>query len=203
MAGDYQFVNSTEAVPQNLNSFQIKVGPKTDIWRVPSRNDFTAPVMYRTVPTATFRSARLTVFADWERLYDQGGLIMVLPQKEDATEPTRAKWIKAGVEIVDGKPYMGVVATDRFSDFSVRPNQGRNLTLEFERKLKDGAPQAALWIYAIEGVERTPVREVTWAFEEGDTADGQIWIGAYAARPNDEPGELVVSFSDLKITTTD
>ena len=205
MSAEFRFINSAAAVPPDTGYFQIDVAPKTDIWRVPHRDDFNAPVLYRSIPVASFRRARLTVSADWERLYDQAGLVLAFPRPDPSEDTTRTpgKWIKAGLEVMDGKPWMSAVATDRLSDWSIRPHRGRSLTLELERTIECGEPSSALWIYAVEDGERTPVRKVTWAFEPGPTEpEGDLWIGAYAARPHAEPGHLSVTFSDVEIITT-
>lgn len=204
MSAEFRFVNSAALVPPSTDRFQIDVGPKTDIWRVPHRDDFNAPLLYRSIPVATFRTARLTVSADWERPYDQAGLVLAFPRPDPSEDGARtpAKWVKAGLEVVDGKPCMSAVATDRLSDWSIRPHRGRSLTLELERTIEHGRPSSVLWIYIVEDGERTPVREVTWAFEPDPTEpEANLWIGAYAARPHAEPGHLTVAFSDLKITT--
>jgi hypothetical protein len=206
MASHLQLINSSQPVPQALDAFQITAASGTDIWRAPApsheRDDFSGPVLYRRLPRSAFRRARVTVAAEWEQQYDQGGLILVLPQSAGA----KTKWIKAGVELLQGKPYVGVVAADRWADWSLRPHAAaRPLTIEFERKLKGDTPEAALWIYAVEeSGERSPVREVTWVFEEtaGDSAShGELWLGVYAARPQSGLGDLTVSMSYFTVET--
>lgn len=71
-----------------------------------------------------------------------------------------------------------------------------------EREIIDGKPTSTLWVYAVEGVERRPLREVTWVFEK---EEGECWLGVYVAKPTkdegDENGEgkLEVEFADLEI----
>lgn len=72
------------------------------------------------------------------------------------------------------------------------PSGGAAATLEFVREADD-----SLWIYLVEGVQKSPIREVTWIFfEEGVQ---ETWIGVYAARPAKEGGELVVNFGHLVV----
>jgi hypothetical protein len=52
-----------------------------------------------------------------------------------------------------------------------------------------------LWIYLVEGVQKSPLREVTWFFEEQENVE--CWVGVYAARPSSEGGDLVVNFGHL------
>lgn len=105
-----------------------------------------------------------------------------------------------------GRKNIAVVAADRWADCSVQPlPSGSDLTLEFERLFKKGEPQGALMVYAVlEGGERSPVREVTWVFED-DLAgkEREMWIGVYAAKPYKEPGapDLEVTFEGLSIET--
>ena len=48
--------------------------------------------------------------------------------------------------------------------------EGNEVTVEIEREIKDGKPTSTLWVYMINGAQKTPLREVTWVFEkeEGD-----------------------------------
>ena len=136
----------------------------------------------------------MAVNADWTTLYDQGGLILVLPSK-DSNSPHR--WIKTGIEFVNGKANISTVASDRWSDWSLCPlsnEGGTSVTVEME-KGEDGS----LWVYLIEGVKRVPLREVTWVFEDEDR---ECWVGAYAARPAKVSDALEVKFAHLVVETT-
>lgn len=59
-----------------------------------------------------------------------------------------------------------------------------------EREVVDGKRTSTLWVYLIEGMERRPLKEVTWVFEE---EEGECWIGVYVAKPmkieGDEKGK--------------
>ncbi len=200
MAG-YTFTNSDREPPNSLpTEFTITAPPSTDIWRKPpSTHSFTAPILHRTLPLSSFLKARLAVSAKWETLYDQGGLILVVPQ-HDGTH----KWVKTGIEFVHGRAKVSTVAADRWADWSLVPlaNEGGNsVTVEMARE--EGG---SLWVYVIEGVERRPIRKVTWVFEDAEH-DGQkgreCWVGAYAARPSKEGEGLEVSFGHLLIETNE
>lgn len=96
---------------------------------------------------------------------------------------------------MDDKANVSTVAKDRWSDWSllpIIPPGGHGATIEMVRE--DGS----LWIYLNQGVKRTPIREVTWAFEDEDEGI-ECWVGIYAARPSAEGGDLVVSFRHLVI----
>ena len=83
---------------------------------------------------------------------------------------------------------------------------GTTATVEMEREVVDGKPTSTLWVYVLEGLERRPVREVTWVFNGVDDRDsGDCWIGVYVAKPtkdkDDDYRNLQVSFSHLVIET--
>ncbi|KZF20542.1 hypothetical protein L228DRAFT_213211 [Xylona heveae TC161] len=186
----FEFSNSAQQVPSSLQQpFTITANPGTDLWRKPpSTSRFNVPFLHtRATPLASLQRARVRVSAYWKTLYDQGGLAIFSGYRI---------WIKAGIEFTHGRPNVSVVATDRWSDWSLspmpQPNNG-DVTIEMIRE-KDGS----LWIYVIEADgEKRPVREVTWAFDSQDKAE--CWVGAFAAKPSNEAGNLEVQFDGLEI----
>lgn len=74
------------------------------------------------------------------------------------------------------------------------PSGGRAATIEMVREADD-----SLWIYLVEGVQKSPIREVTWIFQEEGVEE--VWVGVYAARPGGEGGELSVHFGHLIVDT--
>lgn len=59
-----------------MGSFTMAAPPNTDLWRKPpSRDTSTAPILY-TALRNPFRAAEVTVSADWELEWDQGGLVI-------------------------------------------------------------------------------------------------------------------------------
>ncbi|KAJ5873433.1 uncharacterized protein N7473_013306 [Penicillium subrubescens] len=192
----FKFVNSTAPVPGNggppPSEFTINAPSSTDIWaKPPSTTRFSAPILYQSMPLQSFKRIRVAINAQWKYLYDQGGLIIVLRNADGSH-----KWVKAGIELTHGKPHLGVVAKDRWADWSLLPvpSGGGAATIEMVKEA-DGS----LWIYLVEGVQKSPIREVTWVFEE----DGieEAWVGVYAARPGGEGGELPVNFGHLIVDT--
>ncbi|RMZ07758.1 hypothetical protein D0862_04186 [Hortaea werneckii] len=183
------------ALPKDLSTtFSITTPPKVDIWRRSETDDtFNAPYIYRNVSAKSFKSISVTVSGPWKTQFDQGGLILVLPNKNGLN-----RWIKAGVEFFNGKPMLGVVGTDRYSDWSLAPMSKGENTATFEA-VRDGE---TLWVYEIRDGERLPLREVKWAFiDEMD----EISVGVYAAKPTPEEGDedkgIDVDFKDLKLET--
>ncbi|RFU25932.1 hypothetical protein B7463_g10399, partial [Scytalidium lignicola] len=197
----FQTLNLTEAPPSSTTtSFVLSPPVPSDIWRKPPSLDvFDAPIIYKSIPLSKFKRVRVTISAPWKTLYDQGGLVFVLPPSPSSSEKQR-RWVKSGVEFVDGKPFVSTVAADRWADWSLvklGDEQGE-VTIEFERREKDDT----LWVYVIEGGERAPAREVTWALAEfgGEGEQQECWVGVYAAKPTaDQEEQLVVGFKDFEV----
>ncbi|KAL5362845.1 hypothetical protein BJX96DRAFT_154735 [Aspergillus floccosus] len=187
----FVFANSSDPVPGDgvlPAEFTIRTSPSTDVWsKPPSTERFNAPILYRSVPLKSFKRARVAFNASWEHQYDQGGIILVL----NAADGTR-KWVKTGIELTHGKPHLSTVVKDRYADWSLQPvpSGGGAATLEVVRESDN-----SLWIYLVEGVQKNPLREVTWVFEDQNVQD--CWVGLYAAKPSKEGGDLVVNFGHL------
>ncbi|RMZ68021.1 hypothetical protein GMOD_00004141 [Pyrenophora seminiperda CCB06] len=65
-----------DVVPEWLGSFTLAAPPNTDLWRKPPTGDTsTAPILY-TALRNPFIAAEVTVSADWELEWDQGGLVI-------------------------------------------------------------------------------------------------------------------------------
>ncbi|KZV81273.1 hypothetical protein EXIGLDRAFT_731509, partial [Exidia glandulosa HHB12029] len=159
------------------SSFTLSTRATTDLWRKPPGLDVAnAPSQTQSIPLASLKGVRVTVHADWERQYDQGGLVILTPDNKF--------WVKAGIEFFNGEPCVSCVATDAWSDWSVVPDlaPGGKATLEF-------APaEGSLWLYLIkEGGKRVPLREITWFLTK--QPDVVVDIGAYVARPTAKEGD--------------
>ncbi|KKY15877.1 hypothetical protein UCRPC4_g06063 [Phaeomoniella chlamydospora] len=216
----YASLNTEQPLPSSStqSSFEITTPPGTDLWRKPpSIDDFTAPIIYRTVSLSKFRRARISFSASWLTLYDQGGIVFALPQRSGSGgDKVNPKFIKAGIEFYENRPQLSVVAVDRWADwslFGVPPSllnaaaeQGSTspiTTIELEReKEADGTLGSSLWVYLLEGNVRKPLREVTWIFHELDQ-ERECWVGAFAAKPtadSDDPSRgLTVAFENFEV----
>jgi regulation of enolase protein 1 (concanavalin A-like superfamily) len=192
------------------STFTLTASAPTDIWRKPPDLDvFTAPIAYQSLPISAFLSARVTVSAEWKTLYDQGGLVIVLPPKKSAVSPEQKRWVKAGIEFYQGRPFMSVVAADEWADWSLVPLSEDNardgqVTVEIERdREEDGNLGSVLRLLVVEeSGKKTPIREVTWAFH-GVEEEEEMWVGLFAAKPTtSEVKELVVSFEGFEIGRT-
>jgi regulation of enolase protein 1 (concanavalin A-like superfamily) len=177
----FKYANSSQTPPSRAaTQFQLTVHASKDIWRKPGPPKievFNAPILYKSFALSFFQRVRVTVSAPWSTLYDQGGLVFILPESSDGTR----KWIKSGIEFYKNEVYVSTVVADRWADWSLVQTglkDGNEVTLEFERNKEEGT----LWIYVVDGDKKIPVREVTWILSEGGD-DKECWVGVYAAKP--------------------
>ena len=101
-----------------MEYFTLTAGPNTDLWRKPPNGDTsTAPIVFTSL-RHPFVVAEVTVSADWEMEWDQGGLVIfagAAPQSfsSDASAMSAGrrtgirpgppcKWVKAGMEFSSG-----------------------------------------------------------------------------------------------------
>lgn len=196
MASGFKSIHLKHDIPDVSKPFQITTSPGTDIWdKPPSTHSFNAPIIYQTSTVESFKSAKVTFTATWKDKYDQGGLCMVI-KSSDTT-----RWVKTGIEFLDGVPLIGTVAKDRWADWSLRPLLAETMSIDHAATVEmENASDGSLWIWLVsEAGKKLPLREVTWW---GDLAkETEIWIGVYAAKPapHGEKDDLTVKFNGLEI----
>lgn len=180
-----------DQIPDLTTTFTVTTKAGTDIYdKPPNTHRFDSPVVYKDSTVSKFRSLAVTVEAEWKDLYDQGGLIVIVELEHGVR-----KWIKTGIEFVDGTPMFSVVSKDRWADWSLRPvsrpgDTSARLRLETH---EDGA----LWVYLLNtDGSKSPVREITWWGEFHK--DVAIKVGVFCAKPKGQD-ELTVHFSDLEV----
>ncbi|PYI33953.1 hypothetical protein BP00DRAFT_89403 [Aspergillus indologenus CBS 114.80] len=67
---------SAFTLPRCMEYFTVTAGPNTDLWRKPgARDTATAPIVFTSL-RRRFEVAEVTVTADWEMEWDQGGLVI-------------------------------------------------------------------------------------------------------------------------------
>ncbi|CAE7111425.1 unnamed protein product [Rhizoctonia solani] len=209
MATTLQSLNPTPGSPSSIplsSAITVNALPGTDLWRKPpSTTSTNAPAYVTYQPLQKFKRARVTVGADWTRLYDQGGLVFYI-NSQGSDKESYDSWVKTGIEIFDGKPNVGTVSAPagEYADWSLVPTGGKNATIEVARE-QDGP---SLYVYLVQGKEKTLIREVTWVFQ--DKHDLLLGVGVYAARPTRIEGEesgsgqlLPVRFDGLEIEWAD
>jgi regulation of enolase protein 1 (concanavalin A-like superfamily) len=225
-------VSSAKSIPEDQISIDlpttmaydqpiiIHAQPKTDMWRQPPNTDRNnAPTRLISTPIGIhrFRSARVTVSANWNTLYDQGGLILFIPG-EDTTI-----WMKTGIEFFKEKLFVASVATSQWSDWAIEQlgkEKGGKVTIQVEREVNEGEKMDSLWVYTVdeETGRKTEIRQITWWFAcdilnqkiSKETSDNRcLLIGVYAARPvvpageGREHEELVVKFERFEVKLFD
>ena len=203
-----------------MDYFTLAAGPNTDLWRKPpDRDTSTAPIVYTSL-RHPFILAEVTVSADWEMEWDQGGLVIFagpapgqfppsnfqqLQQQQSRTanrapDPTRCKWVKAGLEFSAGAVNASSVsATHDGADWSLSPltipdlpTPIRSLRIKLERIgnalwVWYQVPSASPYAYSNSspgavGSSWRKLREITWFF--WGVEDKCIHVGVYASRPS-------------------
>ncbi|EXJ86919.1 hypothetical protein A1O3_03873 [Capronia epimyces CBS 606.96] len=188
-------------------TYTLDAAPGTDIYASPLppvRYVFSAPIVSRRILKAAFRSAKVGVRARWSLQFDQGGLVFIVPdpatnivstlnananastctntgtaqtQDLDPYSSPASSWVKAGIEVNDGKPYVSVVTKSRdgWCDWSLVPmpisvsstaggmssssSSSSQITLRMTRS------KNALMIWMInDNDEATLIRKVPWVF---------------------------------------
>ena len=195
----------------------IRAPPKTDFWRHPPDIDVdNAPTRLISTPVNIhkFHSARVTVSANWNTLYDQGGLILFIPGEDTTT------WLKTGIEVFGEEPFVASVVTSRWSDCAIVPLGKDKVTIHVERQVKEAERLDSLWIYIVdeETGKKKEIRQITWWFRHDildqktskETSDNRcLLIGVYAGRPTVPSGEgreheeLVVKFEGFGVKLFD
>ncbi|KAK5718757.1 hypothetical protein LTR15_008491 [Elasticomyces elasticus] len=201
----------TNGAPQPQNptnaDFTITAFPVTDIWRrdsSPEGDVFNAPHLTTSVPVSSFTSLKVEVTVPWKTQFDQGGLLIIFPAPKDDDGRTKGRWVKGGIEYFNGSPALGVVGTDRFSDWSLAPmpSSPHSQTSATFEAVKDGT---TLWVYVVVDGKRQALREIKWAFV--DVADDEeLKVGVYAAKPTPDEGDekagVEVGFSGLSVESS-
>lgn len=152
----------------------------TDFWRETHYGFTRDSGHFLGFPTGDAFTAQLRIRGRYEKLYDQAGIMVRVDER---------RWVKAGIELSDGRAMLSSVLTDGRSDWSTGPYAG---------------DAADFWMRATvaKGVLRLQV-----------SADGKTWplvrlapfpvapayqVGPMACTPEREG--LEVRFSDLRIT---
>ncbi len=152
----------------------------TDFWRETHYGFTRDSGHFLGFPTGDAFTAQLRIRGRYEKLYDQAGIMVRLDER---------RWVKAGIELSDGKAMLSSVLTDGRSDWATGPYAG---------------DPGDFWMRATvaRGVLRLQV-----------SADGRDWplvrlapfpvasayrVGPMACTP--ERAGLEVRFSDLRIT---
>lgn len=184
-----------------LTSFNMFASPGTDIWVEPPETiRFTAPFLHAMIHMTGFYGMRTRIEGDWSVDKDQAGLLIAMHYKMGNRD---RKWVKAGIEFVNGTMHLSVATKDEWAERKLWPipeeeiaaaevaGTGVGVSIGIGRKCN-----GALWIYwtDVEG-GRHQIYEVPWAFDGEEMID--CWVGTYCARPDQNAAkDLRVRFSE-------
>jgi hypothetical protein len=198
--------------------FSLAARPTTDVYASPlppTLHVYSAPITHTRLDRSSFRSAQVTFTFVPTLQFDQGGLIVTFPTRanpEPCDENSREAsdhpaWVKVGIEVNDGAPWLSVVAKARngWCDWSLAPcpvrsglGEGVSAAIELT-KFKN-----ALMVYSIHKGARVLIRKVPVFVDDVELSDS-LWVGAYAARPDPDSKangtSLDVHFEHLIIDT--
>ena len=159
----------------------IRPKAKTDLWRKtyyePVLIRDSAPFLYHSFKPSDHRWMFETDFElVAESQFDQAGVHL----RVDET-----RWLKAGIEFVDGKPRLSCVVTNDFSDWSTQAWAiGENGTIHCKLRLH-GCANAS---FVVEAWMIDHWEFIRIAHLDGLAKDTEIKVGLYAACPIDQRG---------------
>ncbi|KAK5118128.1 hypothetical protein LTR62_004175 [Meristemomyces frigidus] len=196
----WQAANGAQVPASITDTIKITAYPRTDIWRRNTTDEgdvFNAPYIYTTVQTGSFKRLAVSISVPYKTQFDQGGFMVSWPHS--------SRWIKGGIELFEGKPALGVVGTDRYSDWSLAPmptgsDDGKVAWALFE-VVRD---ETTMWVYCTVKGQRQALREIKWAFL--DETEGETFqVGIYAAKPTPDEGDgeagVEVTFDHFELDT--
>jgi len=180
----------------------IRAPPGTNFWRQPpNTDDQNAPTRLIPIPIDKFHSARVTVSADWNTPYDQGGLILFI------IDGNTTSWLKTGFEMKEKLNAMAVFSRP-WSDVGTVPleNVKDKMTIQVERQVEKGKKLDGLRVNIVDetGGKKGFRRNTSW-FTQKDTGTSDnrlLLVGIFAARPS-EHGEHVVTFEGFEVKLFD
>jgi uncharacterized protein len=109
------WLNPPLAVEPDGETLVVTAAEGTDLWRTTSYGFVHEDGHALLRPFAAGTAVEVTFRVDYDAQFDQGGVLVWA----DST-----RWVKAGVEFVDGSPQLGAVVTHGASDWSSAPVPG-------------------------------------------------------------------------------
>jgi uncharacterized protein len=106
------WLNPPPTAHVDTEGLTVTTGQSTDFWRETFYGFIRHSGHYLAHPVTADFTARVTVTADYQALYDQAGLMLRLSDTH---------WIKAGIEHTDGQPVFSTVVTNGHSDWATLP----------------------------------------------------------------------------------
>jgi regulation of enolase protein 1 (concanavalin A-like superfamily) len=173
------WINEPPQWDETSATLSLVTGDRTDFWRRTHYgfiND--NGHLYGEAVTGDF-VASVEVEGEYETLYDQAGLMVRVDDE---------RWMKCGVEYVDGRQYASVVVTRDYSDWSVVPLSGMPERMRF-RIARTGDTLEVAW--AIPGEPWLMMRTAHLPMPD------EVLVGPMAASP--ERAGFVARFREFAI----
>ncbi|KAK9242760.1 hypothetical protein V1506DRAFT_555863 [Lipomyces tetrasporus] len=168
--------------------------PDTDWWRFPGHNATNGPAYVTTVSDSYFHhdfQASVLISGKWIQQYDQGTLFLYF------TTPDGDKWIKAGVERENECNYVSVVATQKYSDWSIlAPPASLELSSQPVRIYAQRKKDDLVFSFGGKDSTATMMREIKGFFHDLEIQNFQI--GVMACSPSKVDG-VSVFFEDFRL----
>ncbi|KAJ8703347.1 hypothetical protein PTI98_001974 [Pleurotus ostreatus] len=192
----------------------IQALPKSDYWRNPAspgeKADNRHTGAFYAVPVDGDKSfeAGVWIQGKWAAQYDQGCLMVVA----DDSDGKDSSWIKTGVEVDDGKEWIGGVVASHWSDWSIAPAPKNTSQLSedpywlFIRIVRRGPTVQVFRLYSREPfkVEDTSpdlvmIREVKGFDHHAAASSHDQWrVGVMVCGPKSEVG-TEATFKDIYV----
>jgi regulation of enolase protein 1 (concanavalin A-like superfamily) len=109
---DFAWLNPPAHAHVDGELMRVRTAPDTDFWQVTSYGFVHDNGHALLAPFDGDGAIEVTFEAAYTDQFDQAGVML---------HASSTRWLKAGIEFTDGRPYASVVVTDGLSDWSVVP----------------------------------------------------------------------------------
>jgi regulation of enolase protein 1 (concanavalin A-like superfamily) len=175
-----EWYNEPHSWVEEGSTLSVTAEPKTDFWRKTHYGFIRDNGHFRFVEHSDDFSASVEVSANYHDQYDQAGLMLRVDEE---------KWVKCGIELVDGIHYASVVVTGDYSDWSCAPLTANPDPAKI-RLVREG--DVIMVHFSIEGGPERLIRVTRL-----DDMDRQVQIGMMAASP--EGSGITAVFRDFHV----
>lgn len=162
------------------DELRVTTDAATDFWRETHYGFTRDSGHFYGFPTGPAFSAQVRVRAAYEALYDQAGLIVRVDER---------RWVKAGIELSDGRAMLSSVLTDGRSDWATAPYAGDASDFWLRATVANGVLRLQV---SADGVTWPLVRLAPFPIADA------YQVGPMCCTP--ERAGLAVRFSDWRLT---
>lgn len=174
-----EWYNEPAAWVEEDTKLSMTAEPKTDFWRKTHYGFTRDNGHFAFIRQTGDFSAQVEVSADYRDQYDQAGLMLRHDEE---------RWIKTGIELVDGVHYASAVVTDDYSDWSTAPLAGAPQSVKIRL---DREGETIMISFSIDGGPERLVRVTRLKL------DDQVQIGMMCASP--EGSGITAVFHDFHV----